>query len=193
MGVGVLDGSYEETESADAIRREAQNYLDRSGLVTSPMPYKGIGSATGDPMVDAVVTGLVTDVLIHLLARARKVLKSRRERRLERQLSAHRKECYVQLGDRRGNSRDAVQLLQMLPGLREHLAQAYPNRTYSFVIFSAMPSIKSVQVILRDYEPLGRTVGQMAQILLRMPASEFAVLYLQPGPLGSMRIAYNVV
>lgn len=192
VGVGVLDGSYDDTLSADAIRSEAQEYLNRSGLVTSPMPYKGMGSATGDAIA-AIGTALVTEVLIHVLVAARQFLSSLSERRLERKLGAHRKGCYVQLGDRRGNDRDAVQLLQMLPGLREHLSQAYPNRNYSFVVFSAMPSIKFVQIILRDYEPLGRTVKQMARIILRLPASDFAGLYLQPGPFGSMRIAYNVV
>lgn len=193
VGVGVIDGTYDDTSSAAAgIRSEAQAYLERSGLVPSPMPFKGMGSATGDLLV-AVGTGLVTEVLIHAFMRARYFFRNLSERRLERRLGTHRRECHVQLGDRRGDARDVLELLQLLPGLREHLSQAYPNRSYSFVVFSAMPSIKFVQVTLRDYDSLGRTVRQMAQIILRMPPSEFLSIYLQPAPFGSMRIAYNVV
>lgn len=191
IGVGVIDGDYGEATSAAAIRQEVQSYLSRSGLETSPMPFKGMGSATGDFLV-AVGTGLATDLLIHLWIRARSSVRAWRAGKMEQRLRAHRRDCHIQLGDRRGGSRDAVELLLLLPGLHSHLDQAYPNRTYSFVIFSATPSIEFVQIIIRDYDLLQRTVRQMAAVIHGMPDSKFLSLYLQDGPFGSRRVAYNV-
>lgn len=192
IGVGVIDGAYGEASSTEAIRQEVQAYLSRSGLNTSPMPFKGMGSATGDILL-AVGTGIVTDVLIHLWLRARTFLSAWRDRTLKRRFRAHRKECHIQFGDRRDGARDAVELLLLLPELQDHLAQAYPNRTYSFVIFSATPSIEFVEIILKDYDSLQRSVRQMARIIQRMPVSKFLSLHLEDGAYGSRRVTYNVV
>lgn len=192
VGVGVMDGSYSDLASADAIGQEAQRYLARSGLKVASTPFNPTGSTTGD-FLTAVATGLVGDVLVHVWKQVRVSLASRPDKKLDRQLSSHKRECYVHIRDSRGDDRDAVELLLMLPGLNAHLIEAFPNRLYSFVIFSATKSIDSVQINLRDYDGLGRTPRQMAKVLLRKTSSQFISLYLQDGPFGSKRVAYNYV
>lgn len=192
VGVGVMDGSYSDLASADAISQEVQRYLARSGLEVAPTPFNPTGSATGD-FLTAVATGLVADVLVHVWKQVRVFLVSRANKKLDRQLSSHKRECYIHIRDRRGDDRDAVELLLMLPGLNAHLTEEFPNRLYSFVIFSATKSIDSVEINLRDYDGLSRTVRQMAKVLLRKTSSQFVGLYLQDGPFGSKRVAYNAV
>ncbi|TNB74184.1 hypothetical protein FHJ30_05665 [Arthrobacter sp. BB-1] len=192
VGVGVMDGSYSDLASADAIGQEVQRYLARSGLTVAPTPFNPTGSTTGE-FLTAVATGLVADVLVHVWKQMRVALASRADEKLDRRLSSHKKECYVHIRDRRGDDSDAVQLLLMLPGLNAHLTEVFPNRLYSFVIFSATRSIDSVQINLTDYDGLSWTVRKMAKVLLKGTSSQFVSLYLQDGPFGSKRVAYNYV
>lgn len=192
VGVGVMDGSYSDLTSADAIGQEAQRYLARAGLRTAPTPFNPTGSATA-AFLTAVATGLVADILVHIWKQARTSLASRADKKLDGQLRSHKKECYVHIRDRRGDDCDAIELLLLLPGLNAHLAEAYPNRLYSFVIFSATKSIDAVEINLRDYDGDGRTIRKMAKVLLRKTPSQFVGLYLQDGPYGSKRVAYNYV
>ncbi|MFF2245892.1 hypothetical protein ACFVTM_17125 [Arthrobacter sp. NPDC058130] len=96
VGVGVIDGAYGEASSTEEIRQEVQSYLSRSGLHTSPMSFKGTGSAAGD-FLWAVGTGLATDVLIHIWMRTKAFIATWRGRKEERMLRAHRKDCTFSL------------------------------------------------------------------------------------------------
>lgn len=192
VGVGVMDGSYRDLASADAISKEVQRFLARSGLEVAPTPFKPEGSATGDFLI-AVASGLVTDILVHGWKKVRGSLASRVNKKLDGQLNSHKRECYVHIRDSRGDDRNAIELLLLLPGLNVHLTEAFPNRVYSFFIFSATKSIDAVQINLSDYDVLSLRVRQMAEVLLRRTASKFIGLYLQDGPFGSKRVAYNYV
>lgn len=190
VGVAVADGSY-GSESSVAIRKTAQTYLARAGLEVAPMPFKQMGGA--GEIIMALATGLAGDIFVHIWKRTLSFFRSWSDRKMERRLRAHRVACTIQLGDKRGEARDAVQLLQLLPGLNDHLAAEYPNRNIGFIIFSATPSISFVQVLLNDYDDLTRTVRQMTKILFRIRDSEFINLTLQDGPFGSRRVTFNAV
>lgn len=191
VGIAAGDGSYDSTSSSLAIQQSALTYLSRAGLKVAPMPMKGMGSAA--EILWAIGTGLAADVIVHIWKSARAVLRSWSDRKSDRKLNRHRVRCSVQLGDKRGTARDAVELLILLPGLRNHLDAEYPNRDFWFVIFSATSTIDFVQIILTDYDDLRRTVRQMAKIILRMPKSNLISLTLQDGPFGSRRVTFNVV
>lgn len=191
VGVAVGDGAYNATSSSLAIQQTALDYLSKAGIDVAPMPLKGMGSA--GEIILAIATGLAADVIVHLWKRVRALFRSWTESKLEKELRSHRVACTIQLGDKRGAARDAVELMLLLPGLSNHVAAEHPNRDFSFIIFSATPNIDFVQVILNDYDDLGRTVRQMAKIVLRMPKSAYINLMLQSGPFGSRRVTFNVV
>lgn len=190
VGVAVGDGAFNEESSSEENRKFVLDYLSRAGLNVAPMPLKGLGGA--GEIILAIATGVATDVLIHVWKQAREFFRSWGEAKTRRALNAHRVRCTVQLGDKRGNERDAVQLLLLLPELRDHLAEAYPNRDYWFVIFSATPKISFVQVELTEYDDLRRTVSQMVAAIRRIPSSGYMRLLLQDGPFGSRRVTYHV-
>lgn len=191
VGVAVGDGAYNAESSSADIRNSALEYLSRAGLNVAPMPLKGLGGS--GEIILALATGVATDVLIHLWKQAREFFRSWRETKTERARNAHRVRCTVQLGDKRGSERDAIQLLLLLPELKDHLAAAYPNRDYWFVIFSATPNIDFVQVELTEYDHLSRTVRQMEKAIRKVPRSGYMRLLLQDGPFGSRRVTYHVV
>jgi hypothetical protein len=190
VGVAVGDGTRISEASSAEIRETALAYLARAGLNGAPMPLKGMGSA--GEIILAIATGLAADVLVHIWKRVRDSFRTWRESKTERALNAHKIPCTIQLGDRRGSERDAVQLLLLVPGLEEELAAKHPNRNFWFVIFSATANIDFVQVVITDNDDLGRAVRQMAKIVRRMPSSRFINLMLQPGPFGSRRVTFNV-
>lgn len=192
VGVGVVDGGYMEISYASEIREIVISYLMSCGLPAKPMPFKGMGSASGGIAI-AVATGLAANFIGHVLARSRTSWKRYRGRVEKQQLDAGLRECHVQLGDRRDDMRDAIELLRLLPDLQRHLLVRYPNRNYSFVVLSATKSVDSVQVILKDYEALDVNVREMVKVLKRIPKSRMIGLYLQDGPFRTRRVAYNVV
>lgn len=190
VGVAVGDGAYNAGSSSAEIRASVLEYLSRSGLKVAPMPLKGLGGA--GEIILAIATGVATDVLVHVWKQARAFFRSWGDAKTQRALNAHRITCTVQLGDKRGSRRDAIQLLLLLPELKDHLAAVYPNRDYWFVIFSATPKVDFVQIELTEYDDLGRTARQMAKVLRNMSRSPYMRLMLQDGPFGSRRVTYHV-
>lgn len=190
VGVAVGDGTFNAESSSAEIRDSVLEYLSRSGLNVAPMPLKGLGGA--GEIILAIATGVATDVLVHVWKQAREFLRSWGEAKTQRALNAHRVRCTIQLGDKRGSGRDAIQLLLLLPELKDHLAAVYPNRDYWFVVFSATPKIDFVQIELTEYDDLGRAVRQMVKAIGRIPSSGYMRLMLQDGPFGSRRVTYHV-
>lgn len=189
VGVAVMDGQYNEPlDHSVVIREEAERYLQRSGIKTSPMPFKAMGSA--GEFVVAVGSGIAVDVLIHAGLRARRIFDDWRDRRADRELGEHRRDCHVQLGDRRTGRQDAVELLLLLPGLLSRLSVVHPNRQYSFVIFSATTSVEHVQIVLNGYDSLQRVSRRMAQILRKNAYKKSLTLYLEDGPFNTRRVVY---
>lgn len=189
VGVAVMDGQHNEPLDNSAVNREeTERYLQQSGIRTSPMPFKAMGSA--GEFVVAVTSGVVVDVLIHAGLRARKIFDDWRVRKADRELGKHRRCCHIQLGDKRADRQDAVELLLLLPGLHSHLSEIHPNRRYSFIIFSATTSVEHVQIILNGYDSLERDIRRMAQIIRKNSDKRSLTLFLEDGPFNTRRVAY---
>lgn len=194
IGVAVVDGSYAEESFAEDLRREVRERLSRSGLKSSPMDPVARGSTTGAAL-ESVVENVWAAVLILAVTKTYRFFKDMRGRKHLREFNETQRFCLVQFWDNRGEARDAVGLLRLLPDIHAHLSQIYPNRAYSFVIMSAMsaPRIEELNIKLENYDDLQLTVWQAGRMLRRMPETPFAFLYLEDGPYHSRQIRISAV
>lgn len=194
VGIGVVDGGYNDESQAEDIRKEVQDWLRRAGIKTSPVDLAGTGSPVG-PLMESVVQNVIASLLIMAAAKVVDAWKNVRDRKHLRKLRGHQRPCLIQILDNRGAARDAIELLRLLPDINTHLEQVFPNRAYSFFVMSALdkPRIQKLHIKLEDYDNLRLTVWQASKLLVRMPNTPFAFVYLEAGPYGSKRISLDAI
>ncbi|MFJ5697162.1 hypothetical protein [Arthrobacter sp. NPDC093139] len=194
IGVGVIDGGHDDESLAQDIRQEVHDWLRRAGLKSSPVDIPGTGSAIG-PFMESVIQNVWASLLILALSKAFVFFQGLKDRKNLRKFHQTQRFCLIQLWDGRGVSRNAVELLRLLPDLHAHIWQLFPNRAYSFSISSALnePRIETVHIKLEGYDDLRLTVWQASKMLYRMSGTPFAFMHLEDGPYGSRRISLNAV
>lgn len=192
IGVGVVDGGHGDVSSAAEMIEAARDYFHRCGVKTSAMSLPPMGSTTGEIAI-SVASGVFTAVLLHYWTRAKMFAKDIAGRKFKREVSKRLKYCLIQIQDNRGETRDAVELLLLLPGLHQHLATTYPNRDYSFSVTSGMPSGGNMHIKLEQYDSLASAVRQASKVIMRMPTSPNVFVHLEDGPFGSRHVKYNAV
>ncbi|MDQ0867276.1 hypothetical protein [Arthrobacter globiformis] len=194
IGIGVVDGGYNDESQTEGIRQEVQDWLRRAGLRASPVDIPGTGSAVG-PFMESVVQNVWASLLILAASKAIVATKNMRDRKHRRKLRGAQRPCLIQIWDNRGAERDAVELLRLLPDIHMQLEQAFPNRMYSFFMMSALdkPDIQRLHIKLEDYDDLRLTTWQASKMLYRMSNTPFAFMYLEAGPYGSRRISLNAI
>lgn len=194
VGIGVVDGGYNDESQAEDIRQEVQDWLQRAGIKASPVDLPGTGSTVG-PLMESVAENVLASLLVLAAAKAIAAWKNVRDRKHLRKLHGHQRPCLIQILDDRGAERDAIELLRLLPDIHTHLEQAFPNRAYSFFLMSALdkPRIQKLHIKLEDYDNLRLAVWRASKQLLRMPNTPFAFMYLEAGPYGSKRISLDAI
>lgn len=194
IGVAVVDGSYAEESFAEDLRKEVRERLSRAGLKSSPMNPVNRGSTTGAAL-ESVVENVWATMFIFAVTKTYHFYRDMRDRKHLREFNRTQRYCLVQFWDNRGEARDAIELLRLLPDIHAHLSQSYPNRAYSFAIMSAMsaPRIEEITVKLENYDDLRLTVRQAGKMLHRLSGTSFAFLYLEDGPFHSRQIRINAV
>jgi hypothetical protein len=194
IGVAVVDGNYAEESFAEDLRREVRERLSHAGLKSSPMDPVARGSTTGAAL-ESVVENVWAAILILAVTKTYRFFKDMSDRKHLREFNETQRFCLVQFWDNRGEARDAVELIRLLPHMHAHLSQIYPNRAYSFVIMSAMsaPRIEQLNIKLENYDDLQLTVWQAGKMLRRMSDTPFAFLYLEDGPYHSRQIRISAV
>lgn len=194
VGVGVVDGGCNDESQAEDIRREVQVWLRRAGIKASPVDAAGTGSAVG-PLMESVVENVLATLLVLAAAKIIAAWKNLRDRKHLRKLHGHQRPCHIQFLDDRGAGRDAIELLRLLPDILTHLEQAFPNRAYSIFVMSALdtPRVQMLHIKLEDYDNLRLTVWRASKMLLRLPDTPFAFMYLEAGPYGSRKIGLDAI
>lgn len=194
VGIGVVDGGYNDESQAEDIRKEVQDWLHRAGIQATPVDVAGTGSAVG-PLMESVLENVLASVLVLAAAKVVGAWKDLRDRKRLRKLHGHQRPCLIQILDDRGAGRDAIELLRLLPDIHTHLEQAFPNRAYSFFLMSALdkPRIQKLHIKLEDYDNLRLTVWRASKMLLRLPDTPFAFMYLEAGPYGSRQIRLDAI
>ncbi|RAM37309.1 hypothetical protein DBZ45_10880 [Arthrobacter globiformis] len=194
VGVGVVDGGYGDESLAEDIRHEVQDWLRRAGVTSSSVVIPGTGSAIG-PFMESVAQNVWASLLILAASKAFVFFKGIRDVHHRRRLNRTQRFCLIQLWDCRGDSRNAIELLHLLPDIHAHLSQEFPNRAYSFFLMSAMnePRIERLHIKLEDYDDLRLTIWQASKMLCRMSGTPFAFMHLEDGPYGSRRISLSAV
>jgi hypothetical protein len=194
VGIGVVDGGYIDESQAEDIRKEVQDWLHRAGIKASPVDVAGTGSPVG-PLMESFVENVLASLLVLAAAKVIGGWKNLRDKKHLRKLQGHQKPCFIQILDDRGEGRDAIELLRLLPDIHTHIEQAFPNRAYSFFLMSALdkPRIQKLHIKLEDFDNLRLTVWRASKILLRMHDTPFAFMYLEAGPYGSRQIGLDAI
>lgn len=194
VGVGVIDGGYGDEPLAQEIRKEVHDWLRRAGLKSSPVDVPGTGSPIG-PFMEGVIQNVWASLLILTLSKAFVFFQGLKDRKNLRKFHQTQRFCLIQLWDSRDDTRNAVELLRLLPDLHAHISQLFPNRAFSFFISSALnePRIETLHIKLEDYDDLRLTVWQASKMLYRMSGTPFAFIHLEDGPYGSRRTSLNAV
>ncbi|MGF4045710.1 hypothetical protein ACX800_10090 [Paenarthrobacter nitroguajacolicus] len=183
VGAGVEDGALGDASSADEIRTSIAEYLRRSGIRPTEIKLLGLGSTTGGPM-DNIVQNVWASLVILAASKFLAFVKGTRERKLKLEQNKQLRPCFIHLWDHREDRSNAIELLRLLPGLHTHLNQEFPNRNYTFSIWSSLakPKLKQVHVKLENYDDLGLTTGAIMRRMTKLSDSPFVFVSLKDGP-----------
>lgn len=183
IGVGVSDGAAGDVSSADEISKSIAEYFRRSGVATTELELRGLGSTTG-AFMESVVQNFWASLALHFLTMFLAFIRGTRDRKFDREQKQQLRPCFIHLWDHRGERNNAIEALRLLPGLDSRLNEEFPNRNYTYFIQSSLPKqqLRQVHIKLENYDDLGLTARAIMKRLNKLSESEFVFVSLKDGP-----------